>query len=362
VRAATELAIACLLLCAAPAAAQNVEATATAQFDQGRALMKQGKYKEACAAFEKSQELDAQNGTLFNLAECEARIGKLASAWLAYRELAQFDSNAGRGKEAGRRARELEKRLPRLLLRLTSPPAGLAVTINGKDATSLVGIENPTDLGRYAIRATAPGYAAFETTASLTVEARTVTVRLELIKQDIRPERSAARSEPRPEPERSAARSEPRPEPERSAARSEPRPEPEKREAERAAEPEAEPADEPRAPTSHRKRNGVIAGVAGGGLIAVGVVFGLRARSDWNDAETVCPGRNCASAVDRQRGDALVDSARGNAALSTGFFVGGAAVAAVGVYLIATARPDASTALRVAPTQGGAAVVLGGRW
>jgi tetratricopeptide (TPR) repeat protein len=355
VRAATELAIACMLLCAAPAVAQNVEATATAQFDQGRALMKQGKYKEACAAFEKSQELDGQNGTLFNLAECNTRIGKLASAWLAYRELAQFDSNAGRGKEAGRRARELEKRLPRLLLRLASPPAGLAVTINGKDATSLVGIENPTDLGRYAIRATAPGYAAFETTASLTIEAKTVAVRLELIKEKedtvARPDRSA-RSEPRPEPER----------PERSTARSEPRPEPAKREAEAAAEPEPEPADEPRAPTSHRKRNGVIAGVAGGGLIAVGVVFGLRARSDWNDAETVCPGRNCASAVDRQRGDALVDSARGNAAWSTGFFVGGAAVTAVGVYLIATARPDASTALRIAPTRGGAAVVLGGRW
>ena len=351
-RAGTELAIACILLCAAPAVAQNVEATATAQFDQGRALMKQGKYKEACAAFEKSQELDGQNGTLFNLAECNARIGKLASAWLAYRELAQFDSNAGRGKEAGRRARELEKRLPRLLLRLASPPAGLAVTINGKDATSLVGIENPTDLGRYAIRATAPGYAAFETTASLTVEAKTVTVRLELIKEK---EDTVAR------PERSAP-SEPRPEPERSAARSEPRREPAKREAEREPEPDAEPADERRAPTSHRKRNGVIASVAGGGLIAVGVVFGLRARSDWNDAETVCPGRNCASAVDRQRGDALVDSARGNAAWSTGFFVGGAAVAAVGVYLIATARSDASTALRIAPTQGGAAVVLGGRW
>ena len=348
-RAGTELAIACVVLCAAPAVAQNVQAAATAQFDQGRALMKQGKYKEACAAFDKSQELDGQNGTLFNLAECDVHIGKLASAWLAYRELAQRDSNGARGKEAGRRARELEKRLPRLLLRLASPPAGLAVTINGKDATSLVGIENPTDLGRYAIRATAPGHAAFETTASLTVEARTVTVRLELIKEDTRPERSAARSEPRPEPER-------------SAARSEPRPEPEKREAEPAREPEVEPADEPRAPTSHRKRNGAIASVAGGGLIAVGVVFGLRARSDWNDAETVCPGRNCASSVDRQRGDGLVDSARGNAAWSTGFFVGGAAVAAVGVYLIATARPDASTALRISPTQGGAAVVLGGGW
>ncbi|HEY6179812.1 MAG TPA: hypothetical protein VIX73_35405, partial [Kofleriaceae bacterium] len=121
-------------------------------------------------------------------------------------------------------------------------------------------------------------------------------------------------------------------------------------------------AEEPRAPVSHRKRNGAIAGVAGGALIGVGVVFGLRARSDWNDAETVCPGHNCASAVDRQRGDVLVDSARGNAAWSTGFFVGGAAVAAVGVYLIVTARSDATTALRVAPTRGGGAVVLGGRW
>jgi tetratricopeptide (TPR) repeat protein len=329
VRVGSELAIACVLLCAAPAVAQNVEAAATAQFDQGRALMRQGKFREACAAFEKSQELDAQNGTLFNLAECNTHLGKLASAWIAYRDLAQRDSNPGRGKEAGRRARELEKRLPRLLVRLAAPPAGLAVTINGKDATSLLGIENPVDLGRYTIRATAPGFAPFETSATVAVEARTVTVRLDLARAVARDATESA--------------------------------------AEAAAEPSAESAaaqvDEPRAPSSHRKRNGAIVSATGGGLIVLGVVFGLRARSDWNDAEAVCPGHNCTSVEDRQRGDALVDSARGKAAWATGFFVAGAAVAAAGVYLIATARSDAATtALRIAPTAGGASVVLGGRF
>lgn len=196
-RAGSELAIACLLLCAAPAAAQGVQAAATAQFDQGRALMKQGRYKDACAAFEKSQELDAQNGTLFNLAECDARIGKLASAWLAYRDLAQRDSNPGRSKEAGRRARELEKRLPRLLLRLASPPPGFAVTIDGKDATPLLGVDNPVDLGRYTIRATAPGHATFEGTATLADEARTVTVRIELERRQRARAGACAPSRPR---------------------------------------------------------------------------------------------------------------------------------------------------------------------
>lgn len=126
---------------------------------------------------------------------------------------------------------------------------------------------------------------------------------------------------------------------------------------------DAAPADEPSRPTSHRRRNGALIGVAGGGLVVVGFVFGLRARSDWSDAEAVCPARSCANAADRQRGDALVDSASGNAALSTAFFVGGAAAIAVGAYLIATAHPDSSaTALRVAPTAGGASVVLGGRF
>ena len=130
-RVASSLAV---LACTASAFAQNPEAAATAEFDRGRALMKQHKYKEACAAFEHSQKLDPQNGTLFNLADCNSHVGKIATAWLAYRDLGTSDTNPGRRGEAVRRAAELEKRLPKLLVLVGSAPPGLAVTINGKPA------------------------------------------------------------------------------------------------------------------------------------------------------------------------------------------------------------------------------------
>src|SRR5262249_46777562 len=141
-----------------------------AEFDRGRALMKQHKYKEACAAFEHSQKLDPQSGTLFNLAECSAQLGKLATAWLTLRDLSTTDPNPGRRGEALRRATELEKRLPKLLVVSNSAPPGLEVTINGKPATSFLGVASPVDLGDYAIHATAPGFLAFEGTTSVVDE------------------------------------------------------------------------------------------------------------------------------------------------------------------------------------------------
>jgi Flp pilus assembly protein TadD len=77
--------------------------------------MKEKNYPEACAAFERSQKLDPQWGTLYNLATCYAQSDRLASAWVAYRELAQRDTNPARRKDAAQKAKDLEKRLPRLL-------------------------------------------------------------------------------------------------------------------------------------------------------------------------------------------------------------------------------------------------------
>jgi hypothetical protein len=323
---------------AATAVAQSSQAAATAQFDQGRALMKQHKYEAACAAFDTSQKLDPQLGTQFNLAECNAHIGKLASAWLGYRDLAQRDTNAGRRQESQRRARELEKRLPRLLVRISDPPAGLAVSINGRDATSLVGIESPVDLGDYQIRATAPGFAAAETSASVTDEGKTVKVHIALTRRDEPAAPSPTTAVPVAAPTTDGPTDAP-------------------------ARPTREPAtDEPAGPVSHRRRNGALIAIAGGGLVVTGAVFGLSARSSWNDAQALCPDRMCATAGDKQRGDSLVDSARTSAAVSTALVIGGAVITAAGIYLVTTAHPAQTTAFGVSPTNGGAVVVLGGQF
>ena len=71
-----------LLVCAGVASAQDNTKAADAAFKQGRELYKQNKYAEACEQFEKSQALDPANGTLFNIAQCSEKIGKLALAVL----------------------------------------------------------------------------------------------------------------------------------------------------------------------------------------------------------------------------------------------------------------------------------------
>jgi hypothetical protein len=330
VKVATSIAIACVLV-ATSAHAQTNQAAATAQFDQGRALMKQKSYTEACKAFETSQKLDPQMGTLFNLADCHAHLGKIATAWLEYRDLGQRDTNAGRKKEANRRAKELDKRMPHLVLDIATPPSGFAVTINGDDATQTIGIESPVDLGKLAIRATAPGYAPFETTKSITVEGKTVHVAIEITRGGDAAPGSDAGSKPASANDQSVT-----------------------------ASPAPNAPDESYRETSHRQRNGKIVALAGGGAIAIGAVFGLRARSEWNDAQLVCPVHTCGTADARTRGDSLVDSARSNAALATGFAIAGAAVAAVGIYYAVTGTPaPTTTSLRFAPATGGAIVGLG---
>ena len=318
-RAASSLAL--LLWVSAPALAQSSQAAATIQFDQGRALMKQGKFKEACDAFERSQKLDPQNGTLFNLAGCDEKIGKLATAWLAYRDLAQRDTNAKRKAESIKRAKDLDTRLPKLVLaNLEKPLTGLTVTLDGADALPLLGLESPVDLGDHTIVATAPGYQPFETVVSVKTEGKTKTIELDLQPVGaITAKRLPDDRKPRP----------------------------------LVVEP----------PQSHRRRNGAIVAALGGVAVGAGLVFGLGAKRKWDDAKALCPDTQCPSAQAKAAGDLLAEDARSAATLSTVFFVGGATITAIGIYFVVTGKPNAPlTALRFVPTTDGGAVVLGGRF
>ncbi|HSN28112.1 MAG TPA: hypothetical protein VLT45_17620, partial [Kofleriaceae bacterium] len=63
------------------ASAQSAGAQAEVLFRDGRKLMGEGKYAEACAALEESQKLEAATTTLLNLASCREKLGQLATAW-----------------------------------------------------------------------------------------------------------------------------------------------------------------------------------------------------------------------------------------------------------------------------------------
>jgi tetratricopeptide (TPR) repeat protein len=164
VRAASRIApglalLACAL--AAPAAYAGPSSAAEQTFQRGRALMAKKQFAEACAAFEQSQQLDPELGTLFNLADCDAQLGKVATAWKMFRELALTDPNLDRRKLSADAAKDLDGKLPRVFVSVPNAPAGTVLQLDGNDATALIGVATPVDVGAHAIAVSAPGFRAW---------------------------------------------------------------------------------------------------------------------------------------------------------------------------------------------------------
>src|SRR5687768_15625872 len=68
--------------------ADNADNAATAQalFDEGKKLLAQKRFAEACPKFETSQKLDPGGGTLLFVALCHKEVGKVATAWAEFNQ------------------------------------------------------------------------------------------------------------------------------------------------------------------------------------------------------------------------------------------------------------------------------------
>src|ERR1043165_6375698 len=55
-------------------------------FERGRAQLNVNEISGACESCAESQRLDPGTGTILNLASCHQREGKLASAWVEFRD------------------------------------------------------------------------------------------------------------------------------------------------------------------------------------------------------------------------------------------------------------------------------------
>src|SRR5687768_4773890 len=112
-------------------------AAAVSLFDEGNRLYEAGNFAEACPKYEASLRLDATSiDTRGRLALCYEKVGRLASAWSAWREVRSRASRvAGRERAADIAAAhiaELEPRLARLTLKpAKGAPAGLTVSVDG---------------------------------------------------------------------------------------------------------------------------------------------------------------------------------------------------------------------------------------
>jgi hypothetical protein len=168
------------LLGARPAAAAPDDAAAAqALFYEARTLMKSGDYAAACPKLEQSLRLDHGMGTQFNLADCDEKIGKVASAWAGFIDVAttaKTQNQPQREKLARDRAAALEPRLPTVTIVPSETPPDLEVKRDG----AVVGSATwrtpvPVDPGPHHVTVSAPGRLPWETDLTL-VEGQAVSV------------------------------------------------------------------------------------------------------------------------------------------------------------------------------------------
>ena len=279
------LVLACVL---AAATAHAGPTPADAAFKKGRDFLKAGKFAEACAAFEESQRLDPQLGTQFNIAQCDEKIGQIATAWAIYRDLADHDTNGARQGKSAKLADALWLRLPKLKIEVVDPPKGLVVTLDGGDITAELGKEQPVDSGSHAIEASGtdvkPWHKDIDGEAGKTTP---ISIRLDPTDE------AAARAAQEQQQQRGTIGVAP-------------------------GQPALVPAH------SARKKVGIAVTIVGGVAAGTGFVSGSLANSKWSDAKGVCGGTVCTDSTKAATANALADTARGDGNVATILVIGGA--------------------------------------
>ncbi|HEY3820969.1 MAG TPA: hypothetical protein VGL81_27585 [Polyangiaceae bacterium] len=313
-------ALAAALASAHAARAQgSSEAAATALFDEGRKLMGEHKFGEACPKLAESERLAPSGGTLLNLADCYEHTGQTASAWVAWKDVASRANAAGKAdveKRALAKAAALEPALSKLTIAVVagSDVSGLDVKRDGVAVGHTeFGLPIPVDPGAHVIEAIAPGKKAFSAkvdVAAKQTDAR-VTVTLEDDAQAVAP----------PPPVAPPATG---------------------------AVPATPPETASTGEGSALKTVGVVVGAVGVAGIVVGSIFGLEASSKNQSA---LQAQNCrTSTLCTQNGLNLTNDARSAATISTIAFAAGGALVAGGVVLwLVAPSTTTKTGVRVVP-------------
>jgi hypothetical protein len=327
------------------------EAAATALFDEGRKLMGQHRYAEACPKLAESEQLAPSGGTLINLAGCYEQTGQTASAWVAWKDAAARANAAGKAdaeKSALAHAAALEPSLAKLTVAVAagSDVPGLVVKRDGAAVGHAeFGMPIPVDPGSHVVEATAPTKKAFS--AKVDVAAKQTDARVSVALVD-----DPAAVAP-PSPAAAAAPAAPVP----------------------ASSPAGTPggappsAEQPAHAKAWSTQKTVALVVAGAGVVGLGVgtAFGLVAKS--NNDQALQP-QNCRTAsLCYPSGLQLTSDAKSAATVSDVALAAGGAAVVAGLVLWLTApssSPGAptTTGVRVAPelARGYGGLWLRGGW
>lgn len=170
------------MLFSAELSAQDL-AAAEALFNKGLEEMQKGNFKVGCPALAESHRLDPRAGTLFTLAECEAKAGKVATAVARYEDYLRAFERLDPAAQERQRARadaahakkaELAPLVPVLTLKLpASAPSGTVVTRDGVALSGpAIGLPLPFDPGDHVVTTQAPGGPVHEHRVKLALKER----------------------------------------------------------------------------------------------------------------------------------------------------------------------------------------------
>lgn len=151
-------------------------------FREGRALMLQGNFADACPKIGDSQKREPRVGTLLNLAACHEQLGLLGTAWVEFETAlttARSEGQPDRERFALERIHALESRVPWLTLAVTAThPESVVVTLDGTTLDRAAWDKAmPVDPGMHVVRANAAQGAPFETRFEIReAERRTISI------------------------------------------------------------------------------------------------------------------------------------------------------------------------------------------
>ncbi len=292
-------------------------------FRQGTEDVDAGRYAEALDKFRRVAAVKETPPVRFNIARCEESLGKTGAA-LADFEAAERDARADPNhasdevaRLAHERAEAIRAKVPRLTLAAASPPAGLAVSLDGsKVADGTLGVPLPVDPGKHVVDATAPGRDPFHAEVALAAsEAKRVDIELAATQAAAAPETPGSDT--------------------------------------------TTPATD--ATGSSRRTWGWVAVGAGGALLVGAAVFTAGHNSAVSDLEASCPNGRCPSS---QRASILDTQSRAQTDESLAIGLGAAGLVAVGagIALVLTAPNGASVSVTPTTSRSGGGIVVDARF
>lgn len=300
---------------------------ATKLFEQGRVLVEQAKYAEACATFEESLAIVNGVGTRFNLANCYERLGLKAKAHALFTEI--VDATTGepeRHEAASMRALALEPELGVLRIELedATQQAKVQVSVSGVALSGeALGKRYFIDPGTHVIRVHAP--------ETKTDWSETATVEAGESRLIVVPALTLTRPAPL----------------EAAPAEPEPEPEPEPVEDSSPEDPDVTSDAEPGKGWTWLPPTAIGVGAVG---LFVGIAYTQQYRATHEDAQAICPSNYGCTASEIERHDELVeDERRSRSYAAIGYGVAAASLATVVAYYLWTPGEEQQAHAR-APT------------